>query len=633
MSDRTSTAELISEVDAHLENAHLPTLLMSVAHLTSDLSVLRKSWRPDVSVGLVDGNYTDQQKGEIFDFCRERLIKVDTFDVPPPSYDFLLACGQWIMGSDIDPYAPILPERLLFGGQDPQKPKWSKSKLDVDRKFSAAVIGAGESGLLMAYRLKQAGIDYTLFDKNEGVGGTWWANRYPGARVDVNSFLYSYSFAQKVWSGYFAPRDEILEYLKQFADDNGLNENIELGTEVKRCAWNDETRLWDLTVSDGEGERSLSVNTVISAVGQLANPKMPDIDGIDTFAGDVVHSAAWPKDTEVKGKRIGVIGNGATAMQLVPELAKTADEVVVFSRTPTWLLPRPWLHQEIEGSTRWLMENFPSYANWYRAYEFIPQIVGFLNLAEVDETYPPSELAVSKDNEDFRKVMTEYIERQIIDRPDLKRHVLPNTPFAAKRFVCDNGSWISALKQDNVKIVSDPLSSMTQTAAQCADGSSYDLDLMVCATGFEASKFLMPMEVTGRGGLNLREEWKDDARAYLGITIPDMPNFFCMYGPNSNFLVHGASIFHLSESVSAYVMDALKLILVSGVDDLTVKSEVNDEYNKRLDHTSSLMTWGWSSVSSWYKNSSGRVTQNYPFSMVEFYQRTHTVNQDDYEFS
>ena len=619
-------------LEQRLRVAHAPTLLMTTAHLVGDYSLLRREWQPRFSMGASGGGYGDDVAAAIRETCAERLRAFlgSGAPVPPrPNYDVLSLVARWLMGKDMDASIRVFKNRLLFNGDDPCAPSWSKQVIAPGRAFQVVIIGAGPSGLLVGYRLKQAGVPFVILEKNPDVGGVWENNRYPGARVDLNSFVYSYAFAQKIWNNYFAERGEIAAYFREFAREHGLYEHVRLNTEVESCTWDEGAHRWDVAVKGDDGVPEHG-NVVVSAVGQLSQPKDPDTPGWQDFKGPQFHSAHWDDSVELAGKRIGVIGNAASAMQFIPQIAKVASSVTVFMRTANWLYPQPLLHEPVGDAERWLMENLPNYAGWYRAFEFIPQLEGALEMAEVDPDYPPTEVATSAANAAAREQALAYIERQIADRPDLRPFLVPDHPFTSKRFVFDNGTWIKTLKRDNVTPTRSRVERIDADGVVTADGLHHDLDVLVYGIGFKASDFLMPMDVIGRDGTHLHDKWDGDARAYLGMTVPEFPNFFCLYGPNTNLLVHLSSIINMNETLTGYIVDGVRFLLESGANAIDVREDVYDSYNHRVDAVGALRTWEWSGVSSWYKNSKGRSAQNYPFSAVELAQRAASIDRTDF---
>jgi 4-hydroxyacetophenone monooxygenase len=260
------------------------------------------------------------------------------------------------------------------------------------------------------------------------------------------------------------------------------------------------------------------------------------------------------------------------------------------------------------------------------------QTPGLLEHVIVDRGYAADERAVSSTNDLVRQQLQGWLEPQISDRPDLREAVIPNSPVGAKRILRDNGTWVKTLKRSNVEVVRAQIAEITKDGTRCTDGSRRDFDVILYGTGFHASKFLFPIKVTGVGGASLQERWSDGARAYIGMTVPDFPNMFCMYGPNTNLVVHGGSIVMFSELTAKYVLDALRLLLEKDERTMDVRPDVFEDYNRRVDEANSVRAWGFSKVNSWYKDVRGRVGQNYPFTAAEFYQRTNSVVTADFNF-
>ncbi|MGA7327616.1 MAG: NAD(P)/FAD-dependent oxidoreductase [Rhodomicrobium sp.] len=550
-----------------------------------------------------------------------------------PTYDDVQNIGRWLMGDTIEPFLQLIFEEMVVADHDPRRPRWSKSKIAKDRSFSVGIIGAGESGLLMGIRLRQAGVPFVIYEKNTDVGGTWFENQYPGCRVDCNSFFYSYAFAREVWNDYYGHAKDVQAYFAKVARDGEIWDQIRFETEVSHAAWREDTAAWEVTFTGPSGVASENHHVLISAVGQLNRPSYPDIKGLRAFGGHHFHSARWDHSIDMTGKRVGVIGTGASAAQFIPQIACKASQVSVMARTVPWLLPTPLLQEPVSAAQRWLLNNIPSYAMWYRATLALPGAVGMLDGVIVDPNYPPTEKAVSAKNDAVRKAILEWLEPQIADRPDLRHLVLPSSPLGAKRIIRDNGAWVKTLKRDNVSVITAPINSITEKGVIFKDGTRCEFDILIYGTGFQAARFLFPIEVTGRKGARLREIWDDDdARAYLGMTVPDFPNLFILYGPNTNQVVHGGSAVMWTEFSVTYVMDAIRNLLEGNAKAMDVKSEVFRTYAERVDAANRLRAWGFSKVNSWYKNSKGRATQNFPFSTSELWQWTRKVNLSDYVF-
>ncbi|MEO8162521.1 MAG: NAD(P)/FAD-dependent oxidoreductase, partial [Ilumatobacteraceae bacterium] len=527
-------------------------------------------------------------------------------------------------------YLPLLREELSASGDDLRAPQWTKSDIAPDHEFTVAIIGSGMSGLLAAHRLKQVGVSFTIYEKGDDVGGTWSDNVYPGCRVDVPSHMYSYSFSQRHdWPNHFSPQSVLLEYFRDCADEFGLRDHIKFGTEVEEMRFSADSANWTLRLRTKLVSATVTADAVISAVGQLNRPALPDIDGRDEFIGLSFHSAQWPKNIDFTGKRVAVIGNGASAIQFIPIIAEQVEHLTVFQRTPNWFFPAPQYHQKVPPGLQWLFQHLPGYAQWYRFWLFWRLSENVLPACRVVSNWDGDESSISPLNDELRELLTMYLDFQFSDRPDLRDKVVPKYPPAAKRIVVDNGAWATALKRDNVALVTDRITKITQQGVCTADGTEHRADIIVYATGFHASEFLSPMSVIGRNGVDLHQQWGGNARAYLGISMPNFPNFFCLYGPNTNVVVNGSIIF-FSECEVHYVIGCLKLLLEGDKRTLECRQDVHDSYNALVDQGNSQMAWGVSKVNSWYKNRHGRVAQNWPFSLIDFWERTRAPAASDY---
>jgi 4-hydroxyacetophenone monooxygenase len=625
-------------IRAAVADAPIGPLLPAMAQLTGDLELLRADLRPDPNnVFDPTGGLTEAQIAEAHELAVQALIRArDAGDVAPRRLadDELRQVMAFVVGDEaIDDYAELLREELAPDDVDERAPTWTRSEVAPDRPFRVAIVGAGMSGILASYRLSQAGIDNVVLEKNDDVGGTWFENTYPGCRVDVPNNLYSYSFAQATWPENFSSQDVLLDYFRRCADELDVRPNIRFGTEVLGAHFDDESATWRVEIrvdGSGTGTETLEVDAVISAVGQLNRPKLPTIAGLDRFAGPAFHSATWDHDVDLRGKRVGVIGTGASAVQFIPEIADDPDHLTVFQRTPNWFAPTPDYHDPVPDGMAWLIEHVPSFGQWYRLYLFWRMHEGLLPAAVVDPEWEPQETSVSMLNEVVRQLLAANIEAELDGEPELLAKVLPQYPPIAKRVIRDDGSWATTLRRDDVDLVTAPIERVTESAVVTADGVEHPVDVLIFGTGFEASEFLTPMRVTGRDGEDLHERWKGDARAYLGITIPGFPNLFCLYGPNTNIVING-SIIYFSECEVRYLVDCIRQLLAGGHRALDVRPEVHDAFNREVDEANRTMVWGASTVNSWYKNASGRVAQNWPFSLLEYWRRTRTADLGDYE--
>jgi len=623
---------------AILEHAELPALLPALAYATGDLSVLRQEFRADPLLAtLPGGGLTPDQAIGIKKLALEHLIRFrdgGCRQAPIPSEGDVLRIMEFAAGSDeMAPYLPLLVEELGHRGNDRRAPRWRKDDVAPDRGFRVAVIGAGLSGLLAAHRLRQAGLDFVVLEKNTDVGGTWFENQYPGCRVDNPNHNYSYSFAQRHdWPFQYSTQPVLREYARTCAEAWGLIDDIRFGVEVTEAVWSDDDLVWTITFRSSEGsEEAIVVDAVISAVGQLNRPNFPTtIPGFGTFQGPAFHSARWDHSVDLAGKRVAVIGTGASALQFVPEIAPLVNELLIFQRTPPWMGPTPDYHDPVSSELRWLYRHLPSYSEWHRFCIFWRLGDGSIAAVTVDPQWDGGGESVSVINDLMRQMLLGYITEQFSDRPDLLEACTPHYPPGAKRIVRDNGAWADTLKRDNVRLLAGgAIQAIRPGGIVTSGGVEEPVDVLIYGTGFAASKFLTPMTVKGRGGLDLHEHWAGDARAYLGITIPGFPNLFCLYGPNTNIVING-SIIYFSECGVRYILGLLRLLLGSEHRALEVRRAVHDAFNELVDLENDRMSWGAAHVNSWYKNEHGRIAQNWPFTLLDYWQRTVHPVPDEY---
>ncbi|HSL60066.1 MAG TPA: NAD(P)-binding domain-containing protein, partial [Acidimicrobiales bacterium] len=620
---------------AALEHAEIPALLPALAAALDDVSLVPAHLRPDLSIlmdptaGLSPGQQAEARELALVALHRLRDAGGEVAAHPGP--ERLQQLLEFTTGGQpVDDYVELLREELALG-EDLRAPTWCADEIAPDRPYRVAIIGAGMSGIVAAHRLHQAGVDVVVLEKNADVGGTWLENSYPGCRVDVSNHFYSYSFAQRRdWPEHFSSRDVLLDYFRGVADEVGVRPLIRFDTEVTAVELDESTMTWHLQLVGPDGESTLDADAVVSAVGQLNRPNLPDIPGVERFEGPAFHSARWDHSVDLTGKKVVVIGTGASAAQLIPVVADQAADLTIFQRTPAWFIPTPDYHEPVSPEVQWLFDNVPGYAHWYRYWIFWRNVEGLMPAATVDPDWDGGERSVSEINDLVRQVFADYLQNEFADAPELLAHAIPDYPPFAKRFIRDNGIWARTLKRDDVHLVTERIAEITPTGVRTADGALHEADVIIYGTGFQASDFLTPMKVVGRGGVDLHERWGGDARAYLGITLPGFPSLFLMYGPNTNIVVNG-SIIYFSECEAHYITEAVRLLLESGHRALDPRPEVHDAFNAEVDAENLRMAWGVSSVSTWYTNATGRTAQNWPFSLLEYWRRTRAVDPADYE--
>jgi 4-hydroxyacetophenone monooxygenase len=636
MSAAAKPTDRSSEIEWALKDAHIPSLMMALVHLTGDASFLTDDMKP------VYDFFGDGQGGlsaEKQQWVRERATAAMLGYLaggklpPPPDADTIRTMMNFIAGTAIpDRYIPFLREELGIAVEDTRQPKWDTPKLkEAAAKMKVVIIGAGLSGILSAIRLQQAGVPFEIVEKNPDVGGTWFENAYPGCRVDNPNHMYSFSFEPNHdWPYHFSTQDVLHDYFRRMADKYGLRRHIRFETTVSEAAFDEETSTWNVRIRDKTGkEETLRASAVISAVGQLNQPKMPDIKGVGTFAGPAFHTARWRHDVDLAGKRVAMIGTGATAFQVIPEIAPKVGKLLVFQRSAPWLGPTPNYHDKVSDGKKWLLEHVPYYDKWYRFWLFWTLTDGILDAVAVDPSWNDTSRAVSPMNEMLRTLLIEKMREQIPDRPDLLEKVTPDYPFGSKRSVRDNGVYLAALARENVELVTTGIEEIAPKGIRTKDGVLHEVDVIIYGTGFHASDFLRTYRVVGRGGVELHERWKGDARAYLGMTVPGFPNFFTIYGPNTNIVVNGSIIF-FSEASVRYIVNCLKLLAETGASTMEVRSDVHDAFNARVDEENRKMAWGVPNAKSWYKNALGRVSQNWPFRLVDYWNATIRPDPKDF---
>ena len=636
MAPKTGT-ETESELDRALETAHLPALLAAMVHITGDASWVKPEWTPAyVPLSRGETGLADDVQAEIRAEAKaviQAYLANGEVKAPAPDHKTLRRMMDFVGGVPVpEEYADFLTDELAISGKSSKDPQFEQPQLrEAARKLKVLVIGAGMSGLLTGIRLSQAGVAFEIIESNPDVGGTWLVNTYPGCRVDNANHMYSYSFEPNHgWPQHFSPQPELLSYFRGIAAKYDLKTRIRFETRVESLTWDETRAVWrvDLKTKDGRTE-TVEANAVVTAVGQLNKPRIPQIEGVGTFEGPAFHSAEWRHDVDLTGKRVGVIGTGASAYQFVPEIAPKVASLKVFQRTPPWGLPVPHYHEDVPEGMKWLLDQVPYYDKWYRFWLFWTTTEGFLPMVKADPGWNGPPTAVGEANLGLREMAAAALAAQVADRPDLLPNVVPTYPLGGKRAVLDNGVWLGALKRPNVELITQAITRITPKGVVTADGVEHEVDMLIYGTGFTASKFLSGLKVTGRGGRELHEVWAGDARAYLGMTTPGFPNFFMIYGPNTNIVVNGSIIF-FSECSVRYIVGALRLLAETGAEAIEVKRGVHDDFNIRVDEANKGWAWGSPGVTSWYKNEFGRVSQNWPFGLIDYWRATLAPNPDDF---
>jgi cation diffusion facilitator CzcD-associated flavoprotein CzcO len=472
------------------------------------------------------------------------------------------------------------------------------------------IVGAGFGGVAAAIELRKYGFDdLTILEAAPGLGGTWFYNSYPGAACDVPSHLYSYSYAQRTdWPRMCSSQAEILDYLRGTARDFDIERAIVLGATVTACEWDERRRGWTVRATLGDGaETAYRADAVVLATGQLNQPALPKIDGLDEFAGHSFHSARWDHDYELRGKRVAVLGTGASAVQFVPEIAKRVDRLTVFQRSGNWLLPRR--NHPYRAAAKALIQRVPGVQDarrklMYRCMEAVtasirnPRTAGRLGWL----------------------CAAAFMRWQLRD-PRVRRKAWPDYTFGCKRLLFSS-TYLPALQRDNVELVTEAIIRMTPSGPVTEDGRTHEVDCVIYATGFKTNDFMFPMEITGVGGRTLREEWAGGAHAHLGITVPGFPSMFVLYGPNTN--TSGGSVIFFLERQVGYLRQALQRVAASGAAAIDVRPEVERRSDREVQ--ARFAGTAWTGCDSWYRNGAGRIIANWPGYMSEYAEQTRTLD-------
>lgn len=474
-----------------------------------------------------------------------------------------------------------------------------------------AIVGAGFAGLCMAVKLREAGIrDFVVLERGDSVGGTWRDNTYPGCACDVPSHLYSYSFRLNgEWSEVFPPWHEIRDYLSGCVAGHGLGSHLRLRTGVEELRYDEARGRWALKLEDGS---RLCARFVVAATGPLTKPALPEIPGLDTFKGRVIHSARWDHDYDLRGKRVAVIGTGASAIQIVPAIADRVARLEVYQRTAPWVLPR--LNRRYRGKARWIYRHFPAARRFTRwvVYWRLEQFA----------------FAVLKDGWTrrlFERIGLWHLRRQVAD-PVLRTKLRPSFRLGCKRVLLSDHYYLAVQKR-NVEVITDPIADVTEGAVRTADGVGRPVDAIILATGFRATEFVSPLRVHGRDGRELSQYWRNDAPSYLGIAVAGFPNFFMLVGPNTG-LGHSSIIFMIEAQVR-YVIDAIRAARSRGWQSLEVRQEVQDAFQSEMQARLRGTAW-MSGCRSFYLSGNGQTYMMWPGTTVEYWRRTRRFDPGKY---
>jgi cyclohexanone monooxygenase len=479
--------------------------------------------------------------------------------------------------------------------------------------FSVGIIGAGPGGLALGILLRKAGFsDFTIFDREDGVGGTWRINTYPGLACDVKSHLYSYSFDLNAnWSRLWSGQPEILQYFEQCAQRYELAPNLRLNTEITSAHWHADSNAWRLTTTAGE---RYTFDVVVSAIGLFTQPVLPDLVEEEPFTGTLMHTARWDHSVDLRDARVAVLGTGSTASQVVPEVAKVAKKVYSVQRSPTWILPKP--DRPYTDREKWIFAHVPFAKKIYRTRLWLRSES---NISVIENG--------SDKTQEFKGIALRVLEATVPDE-DLRRKLTPDHPFGCKRLVFAT-EYLQALTQPHVEVVSNPARSLRARSLVTEDGAELDVDVVLCATGYAAADYLGQIDVVGEGGVALRETWSDGAYAYLGVAVPRFPNFFMLYGPNTN--VGSNSVIFMLEAQARYIVRALKYMRRKRKSYVAVRPTTMANFIAKIDAWMAGTVW-LTQCSNYFRAANGRVVTQWPRSARAFWGMTRRFRPADYIF-
>ena len=626
-SDAAAMRKALAEADPRI-------LLMSLVHLTGDEGLLDR-FAPYITAQVAGAAKGVAQAGmpeEMQQELRDRIAGILEADPGPAGQPISARLVQKMMNvcsGDVvgDDYVPFILEQAGFTGTQGVD---NAARQKPPEGFKILIVGSGLSGIALGTKLGELGYDYEIVERNSDVGGTWWLNRYPGVGVDTPSHYYSYSFdINPDWPRYFSQGPDLIAYFQRAADKFGVRERIRFETEVLSATFDESAAKWQVRLREKDGsERVEVVDVFIPAIAFTCAPSIPDLKGLDGFKGRIMHTAEWDESVDLTGKRVAVLGTGASSMQACTTIAPLVEHLTIFQRSRHWIVPAPLVGKVVPEGVRWAMNHVPFYAQWQRFMTFWTSADGLYPLAVVDPEWTMPDVSVSAPNERRRQILRDYINTELEGRPDLIEKVMPDYPPMGKRIILDAG-WYKMLRRDNVDIDVSGIAEVTADAIVTNDGQTVPVDVIVMATGFVFRPMLPTMDIIGRGGLTLDEAWADEnPRAYLGMLVPDFPNLFIFNGPNSA-PNHGAGQNLTSEAMTNYSLGLLDLMIGKGARTIEISSEALDEYNDAIQDMLRNMVWNHPKSSSYYLNKYRRNTVSCPWRLVDFWWMTRQPEETD----
>ena len=619
---------------AAVDVANVPSLLMVLFQFSGDERWLHDPYLPTRGKGLVDhdsGGLPEEVQAEIREASVGVVLRMQEGERPAitaPSPELTarmmsVCMGEPVGGEQGEMLASEVARRI-----DPDQPELALPPVHAPDGFKILLIGTGVAGIAAAHQLEDMGVDYEILERQPDAGGVWWTNTYPGAGVDTPSHLYSFSFARNDWSNHFELRDDIQRYFARTLKDLGADQRVRYNTEVLGATYDQERSRWAVRVRADGVEQTLTADVLLTGVGSLNRPRLPDVPGREAFTGTQFHSSQWPENLDLDGKRVVIVGAGASSMQISPAIADRVEHLTIVQRSPQWVAPFDKFRQPITPELRRLLQTCSLYFAWYWTrlfWQFGDKVIEALR---VDPEWEHPRRSVNARNDGHREFFTRYLTDQLEGRPDLIEKSLPDYPPFGKRILLDNG-WFETIRRDDVDLVTDSVARVLPDGIVTSAGVELPADVVIWATGFQAARFLSSVDVRGIDGARLSEVWEDDnPKAYLGVSVPGFPNFFMLGGPNS--FPGSGSFLYFMEVQMRYVRALITTMFDRGISALDAGPDVTATYNELVDRTHDRTVWTHPGMQTYYRNSRGRVIFVMPFLNAEYWQMTKEFDLDDY---
>lgn len=622
----------VEQLRANLRQADPGVLVAVLAQLTGDPTVAER-FAPKIThvpdppeqAGVTDPETAAQVIDEIVTALRAPR-RADA--LPADDLDLFARVAPIALGGEIAPeYLGLLLEQGGFQPSQPVLPRTAK----LPAGFRVVIIGAGIAGITAALACVDAGIEYQIFERNDEVGGTWYTTTYPGIGVDTPSAYYSLSRdINGDWSSYYPQGAEYQAYLVSVANKNDLRKHTRFGTEVEALWWEEARRQWQIHSVGPDGTREVSyANVVIPAAGYLNRPRWPDLPGRETFSGVSIHSAQWDPELDLTGKRVAIIGAGCTAVQIVDACVDQVAHLTVFQRQPHWVAPRRRASDDVPAYRRWLGTRLPYYANWVRLKSYWGTSDNNYPVILHDPQWAAEHLSISPANDVLLQMCLDYIDRVFGAGSELARKVTPDFAPYGKRIIRDPGGYYAALAREHVHVEASEPARVNEAGIVTADGRQLDRDVIIYATGYYLD-FLSTVDIRGRDGKKLTDEWGNAPRAYRGGMVPGFPNLFISSAPNYS-PGHGAGHNFGVEVLVHYVMECLQLMALRKAATLEVTQRAYEDYVARIDATMAGTVWRHTPSAHTYYRSGGRIVIAFPYRLVDFWRDHRAPVEDDLE--